>query len=47
MTSITIELPVDIANQARAAGLLGSQQLMSIFRESLRAAARAKESGAK
>ena len=40
MTSITIELPDDVANQARAAGLLGSQQLLSIFRESLRAAAR-------
>jgi hypothetical protein len=40
MTSITIELPDDVASQARAAGLLGSQQVLAIFRESLRAAAR-------
>jgi hypothetical protein len=31
MISITIELPDDVADQALAAGLLGSQQLLSIF----------------
>ncbi len=40
MTSITIELPGDVASQARAAGLLGSRQVLSICRDSLRAAAR-------
>lgn len=40
MTRITIELPEDLASQAKAAGLLGSKQVLSIFRESLRAAAR-------
>lgn len=40
MTTITIDLPDDIANQARAAGLLGTEQVLSIFKDSLRAAAR-------
>jgi hypothetical protein len=40
MTTITIDLPDDVAMQARAAGLLGTEQVLSIFKESLRAAAR-------
>lgn len=40
MTTITIDLPDDVARQAGAAGLLGSEQVLSIFKESLRSAAR-------
>jgi hypothetical protein len=40
MTTITIDLPDDVAMQARAAGLLGTEQVLSIFKDSLRAAAR-------
>lgn len=40
MTTITIDLPDDVANQARAAGLLGTEQVLTIFKDSLRAAAR-------
>lgn len=40
MTTITIDLPDDVAMQARAAGLLGTEQVLTIFKDSLRAAAR-------
>jgi hypothetical protein len=40
MTSIMIELPDEVVLQARAAGLLGSAQIRTIFQESLRIAAR-------
>jgi hypothetical protein len=36
MTSITVELPDDLAMQAKAAGLLGSDQLLNLFKECLR-----------
>jgi hypothetical protein len=42
MTNIVIELPDDVVSQARAAGLLGSTQIRTIFQESLRIAARSK-----
>ena len=41
MTSITVELPDDLAMQAKAAGLLGSEQLLSLFRDCLRSVSRA------
>lgn len=42
MTSITLELPDDLAMQARAAGLLDSEQLLALFKETLRSVSRAK-----
>jgi hypothetical protein len=35
MTSITIELPDDIAQQAKQAGLLNNEHMLSLFREFL------------
>jgi hypothetical protein len=40
MTSITVELPDDLAMQAKAAGLLGSEQLLSLFKDCLRSVSR-------
>ena len=40
MTSITVELPDDLAMQAKAAGLLGSEQLLSLFKDCLRSMSR-------
>jgi hypothetical protein len=42
MTNIVIELPDEVVSQARAAGLLGTAQIRTIFQESLRIAARSK-----
>ena len=41
MTSITVELPDDLAKQAKAAGLLGSEQLLNLFKDCLRSVSRA------
>ena len=40
MTSITVELPDDLAMQAKAAGLLGSEQLLNLFKDCLRSVSR-------
>lgn len=40
MASITVELPDDLALQAKAAGLLGSEQLFNLFRDCLRSVSR-------
>ena len=40
MASITVELPDDLALQAKAAGLLGSEQLLNLFKDCLRAVSR-------
>lgn len=40
MTSITVELPDDLALQAKAAGLLGSEQLLNLFKDCLRSVSR-------
>lgn len=40
MTSITVELPDDLAKQAKAAGLLGSDQLLNLFKDCLRSVSR-------